>query len=344
MTVETKTEVGTPAPTAKVDPRQRPDAVVVTQDNFNEYVDKKLAPESEPEPDVNDVDAVAVAEFKKIEAEKAAKKAKEAAETEEIDHPDKSKKDKLNERFSDLTKARKDAEAKAEARAKDAKDAADRADAAEREANRLRAQYEPPKSDELGPEPQPAQFTDTTEFAKALKEWTADSVRREDAKKQADIAAKADNERASKAWDERLKATKERLPDYQEKIDAAVGVKISQQATEAIWRSDVGPEILYHLAEHPEVAENLGKMNLGDMWYTLGRIAAEVGGTLKKADSTVTAGAQAGKAAISKAPAPISPINGGGSAAVLRLRGTDDVPKGMTYDIWKKLYESGKIQ
>ncbi len=340
MTVETKTEVGTPpaAPAVKVDPRQRADTVVVTQENFNEHVDKILAKPAEDEPDVNDVDAVAAADLKKLDAEKAAKKAKEAAENEEIDHPDPQKKGRLQERMGELTTKRKEAEARAEAKSKEAVAAFERAEAAERQAAELRAKYEPPKSDELGPEPQPSQFTDTTEFAKALKDWTADATRREDARKQADAANAARTKEVAESWVKRQAEAKKEMPDYDEKLAGSTAV-VSDLVRDAIVESEVGPQILYHLAENPEVALKWRGLSGPQVLREVGKLEAR----LAKADSAPAAPAKPA-AGVSKAPPPISPLNGGGSASVIRLRGSDPVPSNMTYDAWKKLRESGKIQ
>ncbi len=325
MTVETKTEVGTPAPAVKVDPRQRADAVVVTQENFNEYVGKQLAKPDEVviEDDANDPDGAAKKELAEIEAKKAAAKGK------------------IRERFSELTGARKAAEAKAAAETTARIAAEQRAEEVAAEAAALKAKYEPPKSDELGPEPQPEQFTDPREFAKALKDWTAQLTLSNEAKKAAETRAKEEGEAVAKKWGERVADAKTRLPDYAERMEAAASVKISDQAREAILRLDVGPEILYHLAdpEHPERAPDLTKLSVQDMYIELGRLAAQFSGTLKK--SPAAAAAQA--ATLSKAPPPISPLNGGGSA-VVRLTGSDEVPKNLSYDSWKKLRLAGKIQ
>src|SRR4051812_14893642 len=122
------TEVSTEAPRIQV----------VTNDNFNEYVNEKLGVAASPEDQ-------AAEELKKVEAEKAERLKKEAdAKKGDEEDPagvgDKvSDEDKhgINERFKKQTEARKAAEAKAT-------EAAARADKAEREAAELKARYEKP--------------------------------------------------------------------------------------------------------------------------------------------------------------------------------------------------------
>ena len=46
---------------------------------------------------------------------------------------------------------------------------------------------------------------------------------------------------------------------------------------------------------------------------------------------------------ISRAPAPISPLNGGGDP-VVRLSGHQAVPANMTYEDWKAARKAGKIR
>lgn len=318
----------------------RSDAVVLTGENFEKFVDKALAkPGAEPEPAAAETpEAKAAEELKKVEAEKAARKAKDAAETEEIDHPDKTAKGKLNERFSDLTAKRKAAEAKAETEAKAAREARDRADTLQQERDALRAKYEPPKPDDLGPEPLPAQFTDVVEYGKALKDWTAESVRREDAKKQSEARANQERAEQVKAWDEREAEVIKEVPDYAEK-KAKSEIKVSDELHQALLESDQGPRIANYLMDHPEEAARIGKMTVYAMQRRVGQLEATVG----KSPSAAAPQKEPSRAQISGAPPPISPLGTGG-APVVRLTGAQDVPKNWTYEDYKKARQAGQIK
>ncbi len=309
------------------------DAVTLTADNFDAFVAEKTgkdAPKAEEKP--------------KSEPAKEAKEApKKDDEAEEIDHPDADKRGKLNERFKELTKARKDAETKAAADSKRAKDAADRAEAAERDRDALRAKYEPPKGDDVGPEPQPEQFADPKEYGKALKEWTADNTRAEDAKKsRAESAAREQTEIAER-WKDRETVIRQEVPDYDKRLSEST-LKISDQMRDAIVDSEAGPRILLHLADHPDVADALSKLTVGRMLKEIGKLETVLQkGAKADAKEAKAAASQHTATEISRAPAPISPLDGGGDP-VVRLTGADPVPTNWSYEDWKAARKAGKIR
>lgn len=329
MTTETTTEA---PPKAGV--------TLVTSENFEAYVDSQMpAKKSEKteEPKADSPEAKAKVELEKVEKEKAERKAKE--EGEEIDHPDKDKKGRLNERFSEITKARKEAEAKAEKAAADAKAARDARDKAEADAKALRDKYEPPKSDELGPEPQPSQFTDVTEYSKALKDWTADKTRKEDAATQAEAARKSELEAVAKSWNERLTKYKADNPEFEKRLSES-DVKVSDQVRDAILESEVGPAILDHFSQNPGTAEAIGKLSVQKALREIGKLEVSLAPAKKEEKQPDP---KTPIAEISKAPAPITPLKGA-SQPVVRLSGNDEVPSSMSYEDWKALRQAGKIK
>ena len=310
---------------------------VVTNENFSEYVDKQLGVDPVKE---------AEAEAARVEEEKAARiAAEEDPAAEFVDEtgdtePEKrkGKKEKLNERFSELTAKRKEAEEKAAQAAQTAREAQERAEAVQRERDELRAKYEPPKTDELGAKPELAQFQTTADFEKALEDWTSDKIRIEDGKKRAEEQSRKQAEDAKKAWDANLKAAKEKHADFDSVMAAAQDkIKFSDEAREAIFESNMGPEILryYALPENHDASVKLGEMTVKGMLKEIGRLEE------KLADKPQSK-AEVRAAEMSKAPPPITPLKGG-SAAVGTLNGYDEVPKNMSYDDWKKWRQAGKI-
>ena len=304
------------------------DIQVVTSENFNEFVEQKLAPDPE---------VAAAAELERVEAEKAENLAKEQAAsdpTHDLTEVPKSKKEKLNERFKELTDKRKDAEARAEKAAAEAKSEREAREALARERDELKSKYEPPRAEPLA-KPELSQFKDVAEYEKAIEHYTADKVRRED-------AAKAETERrtreaaeTAKAWNERLAETKAELEDYAEVVGASE-VKVSDQVRDAIVESEIGPKILYHLAKNPDVADKISEMTVGRALKEIGKLEVQLA---KQTEKTPIAEVTA---QISKAPPPITPLKGVNAPAGT-LKGSDDVPKHWSYDDWKKAYEAGKI-
>jgi hypothetical protein len=328
----------------------RPGVTVLTNENFNEYVDSKLGPLAPPETVNPDPEAEAAAEAAEIEARQAAEKAAAAAPKEgDVDGAKVFFKGKWTPKHDFAyrlhIKTQETEAAAAEKVAKAAKDAEDaRAEAAKaaKERDELRAKYEPPKSEEIGPEPQPSQFTDMAEYAKALKEWAGQKALNEaKAAREAEQAAK-DREAATKAWNARLKAAQEAFPDYDEKVKASP-VQVSDQMRDAILESEVGPLIVLHFAEHPEAAEAMKQLTVKAMLKEFGKLEDKIGSAGKPPGKSGNGAAGAATVAeISKAPAPISPLRGANAPAGLKF---DD--KGNwtgTPEEWKKAREAGKIK
>lgn len=322
----------------------RPGVTVVTPENFKEYVNEKLGVEPEEAEPNPDPEAVAAEELKAIETDKAAKEAEAKGPKEgDVDGTKVFFKGKwvgkhdFNYRLHVQTEAKtKEAEAKVAEAASKAKLAEELRVAAEKREADLKAKYEPPKGD-LGPEPEPAQFTDLVQYAKAIKEWVAEKTTREVEDKQSKEKQDAARAETMKAWTERQAAARLELPDYTQKIDAA-DVRVSDQMREAIVESEVGPKILYHLAEHPEVAEAMSRLTVGRMLREFGKLEATLGGQAKPG-----AKSEAPVVEISKAPEPITPLKAVNAPAGV-LHGHDEVPKGMTYDVWKKKWDAGQIK
>lgn len=346
------------------DTKARPDIQVVTAENFQEYVNAELgelqaiAAPAVPAPGEPDIDPDAPKESE--DGQPTA-----ATETKTDGEPAPTTETKAEPKEGDIDGSKvyfegkwvhkhdfkyrvhvkaqeKVAEAaeKATKAADDAKAAKAQRDAAERTAAELKAKYEPPVPDEVGPEPHPGQFSDVEEYGKALKDWTADNTRREDAKAAQAAKRDADQKQVVDNFMKRQTDFKTAQPDYEEVLGASE-VKVSDQMREAIVDSDVGPQILYHLAKNPEVAEKLGKMTVSGMLREVGKLEAKLSGgaaspTAKSEPKAATV------AEISKAPAPISPLKGGGGVPSVKLDAEGNFYG--SYEEYKAMRKSGKIK
>lgn len=318
--------VATPAAvTTEVTPAEPARITVVTPDNFEAYVDQQIGPRKTEDAVVIDDDAGDVDDDAPDSAAKPADK-------------EAKKKGRLNERFSELTQAKKQAEEKAEKASAELKAAREAREAAERRANELAAKYEPPKPDEIGPEPVPEQFTDVGEYAKALKDYTADKTRRDDARAASEKAAAEERQRVADSFIKRQADFKDATPDYSEVLSNS-DVKVSEEIRDAIVESDVGPQILYHLAKNPDVGESLGKMSIARALRELGKIEAKLSGDPAPDRANKPA---ASVAEISKTPAPISPLKGTSAIAATKVDTNGNFYG--TYEEYKKLRAAGKIK
>jgi len=296
------------------EPARKQAANLVTSENLADFQAKKLGL-AQPETPTEAADAEPVVEQDGSESEAEG----EAATGEKKQNP------KLEKRFSELTKQREAAREEAERERKTR-------EALEARLKDLEAKVNPPKSDEPDPRPTMAQFSDAEEWAAALAEWTTDRRMRE--RDQAELARKAEEEqsRMRQKFQERLEATKKELPDWDEMI-ASSDVSVSQPVTDAIIESDVGPQVLYYLAENPDFARELAEKSITSQLRAIGRLES------KFETKPVVKEPVAKK---SNAPAPITPLKSGGNPADISLDSNRQFHG--TFSQWKAARAAGKIR
>jgi hypothetical protein len=249
----------------------------------------------------------------------------EEAEAEAKQEGERKQNPKLERRFSEITKQREEARKEAQ-REREAREALEQRLAA------LEGKQQPAKVD-LDEKPQPSQFSDAFEYAEALAEYTADK-RIADMKRQEAEAKEAEQrQQVITQWTVKVEEAKKSLPDFDD-IVASSDVVVNDDIRDAILESDVGPQILYHLAENDEVARKIAGLSPKAALREIGKLEARF-----EAKPEVEKPAPIVK---SKAPAPIQPIRGG--------KGTPDVPMGSdgvfygTAAQWKELRKAGKIR
>lgn len=308
---------------------------VLTSENSADFYAKKL--NIVPEPAKVDPPAKAEGDAKAVEsAERASANEAEkvAAEQQEADHPDPEKKHKLNVRFSELSKQRDEAKALAEKNAAEAKTQRDARELAERQAAELKAKYEPPKPDELGPKPTRAQFANDEEFLLAIEDYAGEKRERE-------VRAEEAETRRVSVFKDRLKEFRAEAPDYDEALNNSTAA-ISNRATRLILESEAGPKILYHLAKNPEIATAWRGMSDDRVAVAIGKLEAKLEGAKASAEPAALKPAAAATE-ISRAPAPISPLKGSGSAVATATVDSDGEFHG-TFADWKAQRKAGKIK
>ena len=184
-------------------------------------------------------------------------------------------------------------------------------------------------------EPKPDQFTDAFEYAKALAEWSAEQALLNRDKQEAERKANEERQKLIQSWQTKLEQAKATLPDYEEMI-ASSDVVVNDDIRDAILESDVGPQILYHLAENPEIAKKITGGSTRQALRELGKLEARLEAKqpeTKRIEPVV---------ARSKAPEPISPIRAANSVPDVGMS-TDGKFHG-TYADWKAARKAGKIR
>jgi hypothetical protein len=247
------------------------------------------------------------------------------AEAEAKQEGERKQNPKLERRFSEITKQREEArkEAQQEREARQALEA------------RLAAleSQKTPKVNPIDEKPQPSQFSDAFEYAEALAEYTADKRIAEMKQQEAQAREAAERQKVIQSWAQKVESAKAALPDF-DQIVASSDVVVNDDIRDAILESEVGPQILYHLAENEEVGKKIAGMSPKAALREIGKLEARFEA---KPETEKTA-----PVVRSKAPAPIQPIRGGKNAP--------DVPmdsNGVFFGSaaqWKELRKAGKIR
>jgi len=292
---------------------------VVTSDNLAEWTANKLGLASEEAP----VAAEAVEETPDSEPTIKAEAESEPEAEDEAQVTDKPKQNpKLEKRFSELTKRAKQAEA----------------DKANLEARlqelESRQAPVPQQVDPVIEKPQASQFNDAFEYAEALAEWSA-----EKALEQRDIQEqqrKVDEQRNEviKSWSAKLEAAKADLPDFDDMV-ASSNVQVRDEVRDAILESDVGPQILYHLASDDDYANKLAAMPTNKALKELGKLEVQ----FERKEAPIE---KSEPVARSKAPAPIKPITAGKGTSDVLIDGNGAFHG--TYAQWKAARQAKRIR
>lgn len=291
---------------------------VLTSENAAEFYAQKLglAPDSQS----SEAD---VAEKQQTEPEQGEAEGSEPEAREEAKPQDEPKKQnpKLEKRFSEITKQREEARKEAEA---------ERQRRVELEQRLAALEQQAPKKEFVDQEPQPSQFQDAFEYAKALAEYTADKRIEEMKRQEAEAKAEAARQSMIQEWSKKVETAKAELPDFDDMV-ASSDVVVSDDIRDAILESDVGPKILYQLAENSEFAKKVASMPTRAALKEIGKLEARF-----------EAKAEEKPVVRSKAPAPVTPIKAASGVADTKL--SSDGNWYGSYAEWKAARKAGKVR
>lgn len=288
---------------------------VLTSENAAEFYANRLGLAESPAP------AEAVEEPTEP-TEEVEQSEPEEAEAEAKPQDERKQNPKLERRFSEITKQREEARQEAQ-REREARTALEARLAA------LEKQSQPQQAVVADQEPQPSQFTDAFEYAKALAEYTADKRIAEMKQEEAKAKEAAERQKVIDQWTQKVEKAKADLPDFDD-IVASSDVVVNDDIRDAILESDVGPQILYHLAENDEIAKRIAGLSPKQALREIGKLEARFEKT-EPAQSV----------AKSKAPAPISPIKSSGKAD-LPISANGEFHG--SYQAWKEARKAGRIR
>jgi hypothetical protein len=290
---------------------------VLTSENAAEFYANRLGLAESPA-ETEAVDFEPVAEAEQSEPKEAEKEANQEGERKQ--NP------KLEKRFSEITKQREEARQEAQRERQARLDAEQRLVA-------MQQQQRPQQVVQYDAEPQPSQFSDAFEYAKALAEFSTERALAERDRQVAQAREQEAQQKIIQSWAQKVQDAKAELPDFDDLV-ASSDVVVNNAVRDAILESDVGPKILYHLAENNDLAKKIASLSPNAALREIGRLEARFEA---KPETKQTA-----PLVRSKAPAPIQPIRGG--------QGQPDVPMSAngewhgSYQAWKLARKAGKIR
>lgn len=120
-------------------------------------------------------------------------------------------------------------------------------------------------------------FTDYETFIEALTDWKTDQKVTEAAYNQRAASfqerQQAEAMELARGWASKQESARKSIPDYDEVLGGAETV-VAPYVTDAILTSDRGPEVAYHLAKNPALADKLNKLGPIAAAREIGRIEA----------------------------------------------------------------------
>jgi hypothetical protein len=231
---------------------------------------------------------------------------------------------KLEKRFSELTKQREQAKAEAQAERQ-------QREALETRLRVLEQQAIPQQVQNIDEEPQPGQFQDAFEYAKALAQFSTERALKERDQQEANRKENEERQKTLQSWSTKLEKMKADMPDY-DAIVSTANVNVSNDIRDSILESDVGPRILYHLAEDLEYAQKLAAMPTRKALVEIGKLEKLYEKNEAKQETVVK----------SRAPAPIKPLRAGNGQADIPINSSGEFHG--TYQSWKEARRAGKIR
>jgi hypothetical protein len=292
---------------------------VLTSENAAEFYANRLGlAESPAETEAVEETPEPVAEEEQSEPKEAEKEANQEGERKQ--NP------KLEKRFSEITKQREEARQEAQ------RERQARVDLEQRLAA-LEQQRQPQQQSYIDQEPQPSQFADAFEYAKALAEFSTEKALAERDRQVAQAREQEAQQKIIQSWAQKVQEAKAEMPDFDDLV-ASSDVVVNNAVRDAILESDVGPRILYHLAENNDLAKRIASLSPNAALREIGRLEAKFEA---KPETKQTA-----PVVRSKAPAPIQPIRGGQGKADVPISADGEFHG--SYQAWKAARKAGKIR
>ncbi len=177
------------------------------------------------------------------------------------------------------------------------------------EVARLKEQYAP-KPAETAVDPAAPKREDFADYETFIREEARFVARQEvraerqaQQKAEAEAKVKAERDEAVKGFDAQMKKAHEKYPDFQDALEVAQSLPITDAMFSAMTALDEGADLVHFFGTHPEEATRISQLPTTRQAAEVGKLAAKVASPTPK------------PASVSQAPEPISPVTGGTAAS-----------------------------
>lgn len=168
-------------------------------------------------------------------------------------------------------------------------------------------------------EPNPDDFKTVGEYTRALTKYEVAKA----ARTASEASTRQSQQDRQKAQADELGATfaqrcsefEKTTPDYEEVVGESELI-IHNAGMQYIVESEMGPQLAYHLAKNPDVVERLSKLSPARVIAELGKLEVRLEDAAKSKEAPKGDPAPQATRQVSRAPAPIQPLNGDAATPV----------------------------
>jgi hypothetical protein len=191
------------------------------------------------------------------------------------------------------------------------------------ENERAKRSNDTPKN-ETSEKPRPDDFETQEDYIEALTDWKTDRKFQEFEKGQEKKSAQQRENEFANSWQKKVQDFEDEAPDFQDVLEDVSHLTFSRMKLESIMESDVGPKLMYEIAQNEELAQKISEMSDTRAIREIGKIEARLLPSSETKTKKQT-----------RAPKPITPIGGGGGKVKKDL---------YSLDISQKEYEAMRAQ
>jgi hypothetical protein len=172
------------------------------------------------------------------------------------------------------------------------------------------------------PEPVAEDYASEQDWFKAVRAWDKAQLKAELVREQHQQVAQAEEQRQWQAMEAREQVLRQQYADYDAQIRTLEAKGLTPQVYQALLHHELGPDLGYYLAQHPEELQRLAPLPPLHVWREFGKLETRLPGMGQPppaAPSVVSSS--------SPKPAPLTPVGSGGSGAPAPALDDPNVPQ-----------------